>query len=88
MKKTIKVTQEDIDKGFRLQNDYCPVALAMCRGINKDIGQVKVGRRGMSFHDHSGMLVCMFEMPDLVKIFVENFDKGYKVTPFEFELDT
>ena len=76
----IKVTQEHIDKGCKLNTLSCPVALAMeeATGDNWSVGSVFFWLESKKK-----------AIPITIKIryFIEDFDSGKKVLPFEFELN-
>lgn len=80
MNKTINVTQKDIDNGIKTDCRNCPVVLAIKRTLGIDYGLVD----GFSFINYFGR--C-YPLPANVRAFVDGFDGGYDVTPFEFELD-
>jgi len=74
---TIRVTQEHIDSGDKGRATSCPIANALrCEGYvypSVCAQFVRVGAR-------------MYNLPDSVTNFIQNFDKGVEVEPFEFEL--
>lgn len=75
----IKVTQEHIDKGTDNEPELCPVALA----IKEVFGMwafVSVSECSIIVADR------ILFVPTSVHDFVERFDNGYTVDPFEFEL--
>jgi hypothetical protein len=80
--KVIQVTQEDIDRGWARDCGKCPIALAAKRAF-PDARYVSVtGDIEMSFGP--GRRVQAWSMPDLAIFFMDDFDKGNKVTPFTF----
>jgi hypothetical protein len=84
MKTTIKVTQEDINKGIRENCLKCPVALACRRTFNcyvrvlYSVIEISTPRK-----------LIRINMPSIVDDFINDFDTGcvYRQGPFEFELD-
>ena len=76
----IKVTQDDIDKGIAHQHASCPVARACRRQID-----------GM----FSASVICTgiydlgtgskYYLPNNAITFLDKFDAGKRVRPFEFE---
>jgi hypothetical protein len=79
MKKTINVTQEDIDNGNNADACACPVALALRRSFKVD--DIWVQPYEMSANGH------VYMNPSKVRDFINNFDRGMKVKPFKFELE-
>lgn len=83
MKYTIKVTQEDIDRGVRRHDAHCPIANAI---------------RGMGYYGVSvaGIMACFYAddgcehdimLPRKAQQFANAFDDGDDVKPFEFECE-
>ena len=77
----IRVTEEHIRKGLPTDCEFCPVAIAVAEayGVNHD--QVSV--------DDDSIWVLgegTAPSPKEVLAFIEAFDEGYAVGPFEFEL--
>lgn len=73
----IKVKQKHIDAGKRWYTGNCPVALAIKEVYKTDVW---VYSDSIRIADNS------LEIPDAVKGFVNAFDSGKPVSPFEFEL--
>lgn len=74
----IQVTQEDIDKGQRVHPIYCPIARAIKRHAHKPVrvlADTGITVGGKQYRHTAGSLE-----------FVERFDMGQPVKPFEFEL--
>lgn len=74
----IQVTQEDINNGMRRNGNKCPVTLA----IKRATGIALVS---------SGLTICVYGRRELippvaVTEFIEQFDAGNPVSPFEFNL--
>ena len=80
----ITVTQDDIDKGSRGESCKCPVALALKRAVPHSDG-VEVCEHFFVFHD-AGVRWFTSLLPLEVVRFVEEFDAGGKVEPFEFQM--
>jgi hypothetical protein len=82
----IKVTQAHIDSA-RIGN-RCPVAQALSEAFGQP---VYVGRkrcfREMWVGKRMGLLEPGCELPTEVVIFVEAFDNGQRIEPFEFEIE-
>lgn len=81
----IQVTQEDINKGLRGVPDSCHVALAVKKALNT--AKVEVGDGFISWNHWSTKTNWNKGKIEIVEMFVRAFDKGYDVTPFEFELE-
>jgi len=89
----VKVTKEDIKNGTTECAESCAVALAVERTFSKhynNLVQVEVGDNGdIEFFDKAdndyGYLLEISDI-DATKIadFVNQFDGGYNVEPFEF----
>ena len=74
----IKVTQQHIDAGIKKKCLYCPVALAI-----KDVfptEYVNVSDLYVRIGDN------VYDLFPIVTRFILDFDYGYPVSPFEFEL--
>lgn len=84
MKITVDVTQEDIDRGHRLECEECPVAHALRRSL-PTLRQVVVGRHYVTLGLASGTLTP--ESPEGVRAWVDAFDRGEPAGPFSFTLE-
>jgi hypothetical protein len=80
MKKTIRVTQELIDNGQKIDAACCPVALALKKEVDP---KASCGDTSC----YLGKRYGRHELPQAVITFVKAFDKGLPVEPFEFEID-
>lgn len=74
----IKVTKEHIDKGVKGSWDCCPIALAIKEQLNIESIEVNDELISTQERDYRTPLSCVN--------FMEKFDEGDPVTPFEFEL--
>lgn len=74
----IQVTQKHIDEGKPKCPNNCPVALALIDAglLNVGVTPVWIRVEDKKYHAPTG-----------VYVFVQNFDEGQKLEPFEFELD-
>ena len=80
----IHVTQEDIDAGQACRGASCPIALALRRAsrarrttlVSVNPWSATIGIRGRRWAD----------LPDEAAQFVIQFDKGFTVAPFTFDL--
>lgn len=91
---TISVTQDDIDNGKAGSRVDCPVALAACRVFNRTI---RVGLTVLYIVDDANwhnlaatrareLAVAHYHLPDAAIDFINRFDAGNDVAPFEFAL--
>lgn len=74
----IQVTQQEIDNGTRQKASCCPVALAVSLATQRD---ARVTADTIRF----GWKVYI--TPEPAASFIEAFDAGEPVSPFEFELE-
>lgn len=82
----IRVTQEDIDHGQRGFCATCPVALAATRAAGREI---RIGYSTWLAGTVTGWLQGERSgpLPKAVSEFIDRFDAGDPVQPFEFELE-
>lgn len=78
---TIKVTQEDIDKGKPKDTWNCPIARALFRAT----GWKWVVRANDYYRLAPARLYA--ELPECARQFVSDFDEYRVVRPFEFEIE-
>src|SRR4029077_5439608 len=83
--KTIRVTQEDIDRATRKSSSRCVVALAIARQI-PDAARVEVDVQSVRFTQ--GDVRREFVVPPVVASYVCDFDAGDEIHPFTFRLRT
>lgn len=81
MKKLIEIKQEDIDYGSIDSPCFCPIALAIKRTLKIESG-VWVDYLKVFVKDEE------FVLPHAVTNFIQGFDLGLPVAPFEFELNS
>ena len=74
----IKITQDHITNGKRLNGESCPIALALIDAGFCNI-DVRVGRVFLGS--------AIIPLPTVARAFMGQFDRGYTVIPFEFEFD-
>ena len=74
----VRVTQDHIDRGKRLNPDLCPIAIALA---DEGWRQVEVACGAALSRERSGLL------PVRVSAWVSDFDEGATVKPFEFEFE-
>lgn len=79
----IRVRQEHIDKGVCNSPWECPIALAAQEAIGTD--ELSVWPYLLTWC--AGELVHEADMPRPAREFIENFDDGRPVEPFEFEIE-
>jgi hypothetical protein len=83
----IQVTEEDIKNGTPCQDWCCPIALALRRA---GFLAAKVGRSRCFVQSAGDDETCTWRQPALpadAREFVRDFDEGYPVDPFEFDLE-
>ena len=89
MKHNIKVTQEHINKGKRKDYSSCPIALAVKDVFPNDV--IEVGQFDLTFencdYESGNGKYLGYELPNIACNFVEDFDAGRNVKPFDFELE-
>lgn len=78
----ISVTQEHIDQGKKNDNRACPIALAINDATKTN--SASVGWFSCSFHTHLGRVTR--SLPVQASRFIDYFDGGNSVSPFEFEV--
>ncbi len=76
----IKVTQEHIDQGKKGSRFKCPIGLAIKE--NPDMPYIQV----TDAHVEIGYGIAIYVLPVEAQRFIHNFDEGFPVQPFEFEL--
>lgn len=76
---TVKVTADDIEKGERGNPCFCPIAQAVRRELDLQVPHLtEVGELCMIVRS------ATFRLPDTARKFVDDFDSGRDVEPFEF----
>jgi hypothetical protein len=85
----VHVTQEDIDNATPRDPHTCPVALAMNRAYNRDVAWV--GPWILGFHNYHNTPLSFsqslyWNTPPEVQTFINTYDRGTAVEPFDFEL--
>ncbi len=78
----IRVTQECIDAGTPRACGSCPVALAV---IDAFLEKVRVEVFGFGISVVNQTKLKNFFLPEVAFKFMEKFDRGESVEPFEFE---
>lgn len=74
----IKVIQSDIDNGFKCECRGCPIYYALIRTGFED--PIVTNEYITEFH-------YSYILPKVAQKFIDDFDAGRKVKPFEFEID-
>lgn len=96
MKRTIKITQEDIDSGIKLHIAYCPIGRAMMREFKIAEDDERIVQAGTNWlyvlpnrktYASNELMVARARTPDEAKKFILDFDKGKPVKPFELVVD-
>lgn len=88
----IQVNQEHIDKGVVGSVSECPVALAVkehsgCDRVVANPSYIMVANKGVREGVRGKFIKSTVKTPSVVASFIDNFDRYYKVEPFEFELE-
>lgn len=79
--RTIRVTQDHIDRGLKMDACQCPTALALIEATgNTNPGAVVVS------HNAFWLGAQKFITPPAVAEFIRKFDHNMTVEPFEFEI--
>ena len=86
----VSITQADIDSGRPDHTCLCPIALAIdralrARGIDIRGVQVDASRVDIAYVA-DGLRWRTIDLPESATQFIEGFDFGTGVEPFEFEL--
>ncbi len=80
----VKVTKEDIAKGKACNTHYCPIARAVARALDIPCVYVSVNGGTLAYardkDDNSKRYMLSFKAQQ----FVDTFDQGHKVRPFNF----
>lgn len=77
---TVNVTQDHIVSGLRQNCYHCPVAIAMEVSTGQEWSVYVIGARRLCDS-------VFLDLPDAVRIFASNFDKGHSVAPFSFDIN-
>lgn len=80
MANKIQVTRHHIDNGERNNCEKCPVARAILADYGEDITYLSVEQGTIDIND------LVYATPASVSQFINYFDDGQPVEPFEFEL--
>lgn len=80
----VKVTQAHIDRGVRAVSDACPVFKAVEETLRGKIRIFAVTNMHVAVYDKTGNRVIM--LPPSAYDFIQRFDRGDPVEPFEFPL--
>jgi hypothetical protein len=84
---TIKVTQEDIDKGTRLSPYYCPIALAASRVFDDDHDfRVIVLPDRIIFRNFNSVVIEEWTLPPEARDFIRRHNNSQQVTPITFDM--
>ena len=80
----IEVTQVHIDNGVQRMMDACPVARAAVYATG---AYCRVDKDCLHVHRAGGRTAAKFLLPSEALHFVNSYDAGEEVAPFEFEID-
>jgi hypothetical protein len=78
----LRVKQSDIDNGERFSLDSCPVGLAAQRSFTGK--EIRVGYGHLSVADADSYE--LYTLPKFVGEMIEEFEKGSKISPAEFQI--
>lgn len=78
---TFKVTQDIIDRGIRKSICNCPIAIVLRQQV---LPYAQVGSSKIWFGSFDYRFITI---PQPISTFIERFDAGGPVQPFEFELE-
>ena len=81
-RKKIHVTAEDIANGVREASKACPIALALHRETGLDAINVLSKWKSLTHP-----MMAYIDLPRSALIFMERFDEGMAVNPFNFFTD-
>lgn len=87
MKLTVSVTQDDIQFGKKGNCDWCPIAHAVRRVVPEKYIKISVGSRWLILWSTRVIICKEVELPQVAKTFIKDFDRGFSVSPFTFEID-
>ena len=85
----IEVIKDDIENGIRGHSDCCPIALAVCRVFERKSEDIEVEVDGSDINfmfEDVQIGYATHKDSELVRKFVERFDKEELVFPFEFSI--
>lgn len=80
-----QVIQEDINNGIKCSPRQCPIAQCIKRTYPDRL--INIGTDDVSIAEGRYEKGTLTELPLIARQFIDNFDKGLEVSPFEFELD-
>lgn len=85
MSTTINVTAEHIAQGVQAECTRCPIALAIGEAL-PDATYVSVNLRAIELTDGPHEVYLQDPLPIRARAFIREFDNGWPVRPFSFEL--
>lgn len=80
---TVNVTQEDLSNGTACDSLHCALAQAMSRVLGKPVQVWGYWK----YADEKEDLALIRRFPSNVRARMNDFDRGYVVEPFEFDLE-
>lgn len=85
----VQVTQDHIDNGHRNSAVSCPIALALketpgATNVSVGIGTASIGYGNVLRYDYKR---TYYHLPWQATEFIDRFDFGDPVQPFEFEME-
>jgi hypothetical protein len=85
MKIKIEVTEDDILNGKKGSGCFCPIARAVKRKLIPAT-YVRVTKHDL-VTDYSEIFPASASLPNTAQSFIQAFDAGHKVEPFDFEIE-
>lgn len=85
----ITVTEDDIQRGERMEVSACPVALALRRDLRvpDEIGLEVQYPGAVLYRFDGGEFWHILELPSAVNWWISRYDSGDVVSPISFEVD-
>jgi hypothetical protein len=81
----VEVTADDIAIGKRGMPWCCPIARAIKRA--RGASRVIIGIfKGLAYEGDTAHRVVLFDIPEVARSFISDFDSGRPVEPFSFEI--
>jgi hypothetical protein len=83
----ISVTQEHIRRGVPRRPWCCPIALALGDVLDDSHQKISVKENEIEIGQIPYVVLITRKTPEICQDFIEAFDNGDVVQPFEFEVD-
>lgn len=82
----VSVDQVEINSGYRHNCYHCPVAMAIQKNYSYP-NYIRVDSGRFTVFSKTSMKEYTYDLPSHVVRWIQKFDSGQEVKPFEFELD-